>query len=377
MILVGVLVSGRGSNLSALIDAARAPECPYKITCVISDQPTAFALEIAQKSGIPAFCYEKSPVMKKSEYEQKIVARLKEFNVQVIALAGFMRILGKTFLAEYAGRVLNIHPSLLPAFPGLHAQEQAFRAQVCYAGCTVHLVDAGMDTGPILDQACLRVDRCWDEQTLALRILELEHRLYPVTLARFCQNEFRLKDGKIHELSIPAWLQPIWRRFTGSHFGMVTPVLAKQPGVLRVAISACLCGFPCRYDGHDKRHDPWMAHLHNCEILPVCPEVLAGMGIPRLRIQYENENPDTIPFQPLIKNEIGIDVTETMKEAVACIVQWCKENQIQKVILKESSPSCGVRQIPWKNTKIKGSGILTSALQKEGFEVISSERDPF
>jgi len=376
MIPVGVLVSGRGSNLSALLDASRFPECPYSIACVISDQPAAPALETARRAGIPAFCHEKLPSVKKRDYERDLLNRLHEFGVQVVALAGFMRILGETFLSEYAGRVLNIHPSLLPAFPGLHAQEQAHRAQVRFAGCTVHLVDAGMDTGPILDQACLRVDRAWNAQELALRILELEHRLYPDVLARFCRNEFRLEEGRIHEFLTPAWLKPVWRCFAASHFGRVEPVLPRESNAPRTAVSACLCGFPCRYDGRGKKDGKWMAHLQGHEILPVCPEVLAGLGIPRPRIQYENENPNTISSHPIIMSESGVNVTPALKHAVARIVEWCQNNRITQVILKESSPSCGVHRIPWRNEKIEGRGIFASELQKNGFIVISSDREP-
>ncbi len=376
MIAVGVLVSGRGSNLAALLDASRAPECPYSIACVISDQPSALALQTASRAKIPSFCHEKAPSMKKAEYEQGLIGRLREHGVQVVALAGFMRILGKTFLAEYGGRVLNIHPSLLPAFPGLHAQEQAHRAGVRHAGCTVHLVDAGMDTGPILDQACLRVDPAWDAQELAAHILELEHRLYPETLARFCRGEFRLEEGRVRVFAPPAWLRPVWNRFAASHFGRVTPVLSSPAGVPRTAVSACLCGFPCRYDAQDKRNESWLAHLQDHELLPVCPEVLAGLGIPRPRIQYENENVNDILQDPIIWDETGMDVTVPLKDAVSRIVQWCRENRVERVILKESSPSCGVRRTPWRGRKVEGRGILAAALERAGFPIVSSEAEP-
>jgi phosphoribosylglycinamide formyltransferase 1 len=240
---VGVLVSGRGSNLAALIDRTRLRASPFDIACVVSDNPEAGALTLARNAGIPAFVHEKLPGQKKREYEQAIVERLRAHGVRVVALAGFMRILGETLLSAFPGRVLNIHPSLLPAFPGLHAQEQAHAAGVRFAGCTVHVVDAGTDTGPILDQACFRIPGDLSAQALSLKILEHEHRLYPETLARFCRHEFALVEGRVRSFAPPAPLRPAWESFSASHFAQEPPP-APDPGRVRVAVSACLCGFP-------------------------------------------------------------------------------------------------------------------------------------
>ncbi len=373
MTAVGVLVSGRGSNLAALIARTRRQNCPFRIACVLSDTPGAPALELARDAGIPAFCHEKSPGMKKREFELGLVERLRAHEVRVVALAGYMRILGETFLDAFPGRVLNIHPSLLPAFPGLHAQEQAHAAGVRFTGCTVHLVDAGMDTGSILDQASLRVPQGCSASDLSLRILEHEHRLYPEVLARFCRNEFRVEGSRVRVFNPPVGLRSVWDGFAASHFAGADPPAARLTDRPAVAVSGCLCGFPCRYDGADRGVAELTDALLDFDLLPVCPELLAGFGVPRPRIRYENGDPGSIADFPVIRNEHGEDVTATLLAAVDRTVSWCMDKPVVAAFLKENSPSCGSRRIPWQGQRIPGQGPLAARLEANGVRIFSEE----
>ncbi len=177
---LGVLVSGSGSNLQALLDACAQESFPAEVACVVSNVPTAFALERARKAGVPAVVVDHKAFGSKADFEQSLMEALRAEGVEWVCLAGFMRLLSGDFLARFPGRVLNIHPSLLPAFPGLHAQRQALEHGVKIAGCTVHFVDAGMDTGPIIAQAAVPVLPEDTEASLSARILAEEHRLYPL-----------------------------------------------------------------------------------------------------------------------------------------------------------------------------------------------------
>jgi len=365
---VGVLVSGRGSNLAALIARARRPGCPFHIACVVSDQPGALALGLARDAGIPAFTLEKLPGLRKSDFEAGIVDLLRAHGVRVVALAGYMRILGKTLLSAFPGRVLNIHPSLLPAFPGLHAQEQAHAAGVRHAGCTVHLVDAGMDTGPILDQACFRVPPGLDADSFSARILEHEHRLYPEVLARFCRHEFMVLDGRVRTFSPPSALRPVWEAFCAAHLAGAEP-----PGRPEVAVSACLLGFPCRYDGQSRAAPELIAALPRPGVLPVCPEVLAGFGVPRPRIQLENEPGPAIARSPLIRDEHGADVSAALVEAVDRVAAWCRAAGVRAAFLKENSPSCGTLRVPCRGARVAGPGPLALRLGDAGIRIFTEE----
>ena len=369
---VGVLVSGRGSNLAALIARTRLQACPFRIACVLSDVPDAPALDLARDAGIPAFCVEKKAGMKKRDFERELVARLRGHGVGVVALAGYMRILGETLLTAFPGRVLNIHPSLLPAFPGLHAQEQAHAAGVRFTGCTVHLVDAGMDTGPILDQACLRVPEGLTAAQLSLRILEHEHRLYPETLARFCRHEFQVAGATVTSFAPTAGLRPVWEAFCASHHaaGPSPSGPARRP---RVAVSACLCGFPCRYDGADRGRPDLTNALREVDIIAVCPEILAGLGLPRPRIQFENESADTLAQVPIILDEHGNDVTGALLAAIDRIAEWCKAADVKAAFLKENSPSCGTTRVPWRGHRIDAQGPLARRLAVAGIRSFSEE----
>jgi phosphoribosylglycinamide formyltransferase-1 len=179
---LGVLVSGSGSNLQALLDAAARADFPAEVACVVSNVPTAFALERARTSGVRAEVVNHKSFGTKADFEQALLDVLADARVEWLCLAGFMRLLSADFLRHFPGRVLNIHPSLLPSFPGLHAQRQALERGVKIAGCTVHFVDAGTDTGPIIAQAAVPVLAGDDEKALSTRILAEEHRLYPMAV---------------------------------------------------------------------------------------------------------------------------------------------------------------------------------------------------
>jgi phosphoribosylglycinamide formyltransferase-1 len=179
---LGVLVSGSGSNLQALLDASAHADYPAEVVCVVSNVPTAFALERARKVGVRTVVLDHKAFASRSDLERALGDELRKARVEWVCLAGFMRLLSGDFLAGFPGRVLNIHPSLLPAFTGLHAQRQALERGVKIAGCTVHFVDAGTDTGPIIAQAAVPVLPGDDEASLSARILAEEHRLFPLAV---------------------------------------------------------------------------------------------------------------------------------------------------------------------------------------------------
>jgi phosphoribosylglycinamide formyltransferase-1 len=194
---VGVLASGRGSNLKALIDAIARGELDVELAVVISDVADAKALDIARESGVEALYVD--PERKKARLseaaEERIIKELKSRNVGLVALAGFMRILSPRLVGAFKMRILNIHPSLLPSFPGLRVQKKALEYGVKFSGCTVHFVDEGVDTGPIVIQAAVPVLDGDTEETLSARILEEEHRIYAEAIRRFAQGRLRV-DGR-------------------------------------------------------------------------------------------------------------------------------------------------------------------------------------
>ena len=198
MIRIAVLVSGRGSNLQAIIDSIENKYLHAQISVVISDIGDAYALERARTHGIKAVHIDPKRFESKESYETEILRVLDSHNVQLMLLAGYMKILGKTLLTAYKNRILNIHPALLPAFPGLHAQEQAFKHGVKVAGCTVHFVDEELDGGPIILQKCVEVKEDDTAQTLAERILEQEHKIYPEAIKLFVENKLRIEGRKVN-----------------------------------------------------------------------------------------------------------------------------------------------------------------------------------
>ncbi len=194
---IAVLVSGRGSNLQAIIDSIESDYLKARIAVVISDVGNAYALERARKHGIEAVFINPQNFVSKELYEEKVLEVLKKHGAELVLLAGYMRILGKTLLSAFKNRMLNIHPALLPAFPGLHAQRQAFDHGVKVAGCTVHFVDETLDGGPIILQRCVEVKEDDTPETLADRILEQEHKIYPEAVKLFVENRLRIDGRKV------------------------------------------------------------------------------------------------------------------------------------------------------------------------------------
>lgn len=174
---LAILLSGRGSNFVAIREAICRGDLDAEICCVISNVPDAAGLVRAGDFGLTAICLP-SQGMSRAEYDRTLVKALRSFDPALICMAGFMRILSSELLKEYPSRILNMHPALLPAFPGLHAQRQALQYGVKVSGCTVHLADEGVDTGPILLQRAVDVLECDTEETLSARILEQEHQIY-------------------------------------------------------------------------------------------------------------------------------------------------------------------------------------------------------
>ena len=194
---IAVLASGRGSNLQAIIDNIDNGYLKARITVVISDVGDAYALERAKKHGIEAVFIDPKKFPSKELYEEEVLSILKKHDAELVLLAGYMRVIGKTLLEAYKNRMLNIHPALLPAFTGLHAQKQAFNHGVKVAGCTVHFVDDALDGGPIILQRCVEVKEDDTAETLADRILEQEHKIYPEAVKLFVENRLRIEGRKV------------------------------------------------------------------------------------------------------------------------------------------------------------------------------------
>ena len=192
---VGVLASGNGSNLQSLIDRSKEGSLPAVIACVISNNASAFALERARRHGIPALHLDHRLFAGREAYDKAVVDSLRDHGVELVALAGFMRIISPVLIEAFPNAIMNIHPALLPSFPGLHAQQQALDHGVKIAGCTVHFVDAGTDTGPIICQAAVPVVEGDSEETLSARIQVEEHRLYPLAVRLFAGGKLSV-DGR-------------------------------------------------------------------------------------------------------------------------------------------------------------------------------------
>lgn len=197
MINVGVLISGRGSNLQAIIDASEKGDVPAKVAVIVSDKPDAYGLERARKHNIPAAVFEPRKFADKNTYELEIVKTLKHYGVDLVCLAGYMRIVGPVLLEHYRGKMMNIHPALLPSFPGLHVQKAALDHGVKVSGATVHFVDEGCDTGPIVVQAAVPVLEDDTEETLSARILEQEHKLYPQAIKLFAEGKLKIEGRRV------------------------------------------------------------------------------------------------------------------------------------------------------------------------------------
>lgn len=198
-----VLISGRGSNMAALIEAARRPDYPAEIALVLSNRADAGGLARAVEAGIPTATVESRAFKGDREgFERAMQAEIISHDIALVALAGFLRVLTPWFVTQWEGRMLNIHPALLPAFPGLDTHARALAAGVRLHGCTVHLVSTGVDEGPILAQAAVPVLAGDTEATLAGRVLEQEHRLFPAALAWLAAGQVRL-EGNVARIAAP------------------------------------------------------------------------------------------------------------------------------------------------------------------------------
>lgn len=194
---VGVLVSGRGSNLQALLDAAADHTYPAEIALVLSNVPGVYALERAEKAGVPTLSLPHRDFPSREAFDAAVDAILTNAGIDIVCLAGFMRLLSPAFAAKWAGRLINVHPALLPAFKGLHTHRRALEAGVKLHGCTVHLVTPELDDGPILVQAAVPVLPGDDEDTLAARVLEQEHRIYPLALRLLAEGRVRMDGDRV------------------------------------------------------------------------------------------------------------------------------------------------------------------------------------
>lgn len=197
---IGVLVSGRGSNLQAIMDRIADGFLPLEIAVVISDKAEAFALERAQKAGLKTVAIVRKDCASKEEFETKINAELEAAGCELVVLAGFMRILSAAFVNKWQHKIINIHPALLPSFPGLHGQKQAVDYGVKFSGCTVHFVDAGTDSGPIILQKVVPVLDDDTEDTLADRILVQEHIAMPEALKLWAEDRLEIIGRKVKVL---------------------------------------------------------------------------------------------------------------------------------------------------------------------------------
>jgi len=193
---VGVLISGRGSNLAALIAAARQPDYPADIALVVSNRPNAAGLVRAAEAGITTAVVDHKAFPDRPAFEEELDRGLQTAGIEILCLAGFMRVFTDWFVARWAGRMLNIHPSLLPAFRGTDTHRQALTAGVLIHGCTVHYVTLDLDAGPIIAQAAVRVLPGDTEETLAARVLVQEHRIYPQALRMVCEGKVHLAHGR-------------------------------------------------------------------------------------------------------------------------------------------------------------------------------------
>ena len=201
MLNLGILISGRGSNMESILKAIKKQKIPINPAVVISNNPDAVGLKIAQKLGVKTEVIESRGFTgNRLDYDKKIMKSLAQYGVTekdgLVCLAGFMRIISPEFIRRYKNRMLNIHPAILPSFPGLHAQRQAIEHGVKYSGCTVHFVDEGVDTGPIIVQAVVKVNDDDTEETLSKKILAKEHVIYPKAVRLFAEGKIKIHGRK-------------------------------------------------------------------------------------------------------------------------------------------------------------------------------------
>lgn len=194
---ISVLVSGSGTNLQAIIDQVAMGKLPVTIACVISNKGDAYALERAKQHGIPALHLDHRLFASREEYDAALVSTLREFEVQLVVLAGFMRIITPVMIDAFPHAIINLHPAILPAFPGLHAQRQALEHGAKITGCTVHFVDAGTDTGPIILQAAVPIEDNDTEESLSARIQREEHRLFPEAIRLIAEGRVTVSGRRV------------------------------------------------------------------------------------------------------------------------------------------------------------------------------------
>lgn len=194
---LGVLASGGGTNLQSIIDRCQDRSLDAEIAIVICNNPGAGALDRAARAGVLSRCIDHRQFPSREDFDIAVVKALQEAGVELVVLAGFMRIITQTFIDAFPERVINIHPALLPAFPGMHVQQQAIDYGARFSGCTVHFVDGGVDTGPILIQAVVPVLQDDTAETLAARILEQEHRIYPRAIQLIAENRVRVNGRQV------------------------------------------------------------------------------------------------------------------------------------------------------------------------------------
>ncbi|UTY58183.1 phosphoribosylglycinamide formyltransferase [Massilia sp. erpn] len=193
-----ILISGRGSNMEAVVRAAQAEQWPARIAAVISNKADAKGLEFAASHGIATAVVANKDYPSREAFDAALQSVIDGYAPDLVVLAGFMRILTPGFTAHYAGRMLNIHPSLLPLFPGLHTHEQALASGLAQHGATVHFVTAELDHGPMVDQVAVPILPGDTADTLAVRVLEQEHKLYPRAIRWFIEGRLTVEDGKVH-----------------------------------------------------------------------------------------------------------------------------------------------------------------------------------
>jgi phosphoribosylglycinamide formyltransferase 1 len=213
-----VLISGRGSNMQALVEAAKQPDYPVEIALVISNRPEAPGLAWAKEQGIPAVALDHKRYESREHFEGQLTSMLSLSKIELVALAGFMRLMTPAFVESWSGRMINIHPSLLPSFKGLHTHEQALETGVKITGCTVHFVSAEMDEGPIIAQSAVPVLPGDTASQLAARVLSAEHKLYPAALAAVARGEVRLASGKVE-------MQPVVNTGINQEVALFSPPL--------------------------------------------------------------------------------------------------------------------------------------------------------
>lgn len=201
--VIAVLVSGSGSNLQSIIDASERGEIPCRVGIVVSNKADAYGLVRAKKHGIPTEAVSHKDYPTREEFDARLVEILRKSGAELICLAGFMRVLTPVFVRAFPNRILNIHPALLPSFPGTHGPKQALEYGVRFSGCTVHFLDEGVDTGPIVVQGVVPVYDDDTEDTLAARILVQEHKIYPMAIRLFFQGRLRIEGRRVFGDGLP------------------------------------------------------------------------------------------------------------------------------------------------------------------------------